>query len=78
MVNFDINDYAPDVQEWIRNYEWPATNVEMKAKQKFVNSQDDVFLILEDSPAGHPLVKVGQILPFGRAIRYIHKSVVLA
>lgn len=75
---FKLDEAPEDVQNWVRNHEWPAIQKEMKAGEVYTNSIGNRYYVIEDSPAGKEDVKVSQHLFSGTAIRYVHKAVVLA
>ena len=78
MVDFILEEAQPDVQNWIRNYEWPAAEKNISIGERYVNSAGNTYYVLEDAPAGQEEVKVAQNLPFGKCIKYIHKAILFS
>lgn len=76
-MNFDINNYEPDVKAYIRT-EQAAANTSMKNGEIYVNGRGVTFRVLEDAPIGDTYVKVECYDKFGRYEGYRPKIVLIS
>ena len=74
MTSFDIKDYTPDVQAYIRS-EWLAADNPMYAGERYINTLGVEYQVLEDAPAGESHVKVKRNHSFGHSIQEIPKII---
>ena len=73
-MNFNLQDYEPDVQNYMIE-ESKKANLPMYKDEVYINWEGKVFLILEDSPAGNSYVKCTCKDKFGTYIGYRPKIV---
>lgn len=77
MDKFNLEKAESNIREWILKYQIPAEQYPMFAGEKYTNVLNKTYIVLEDSPAGNAEVKVLENFSLGKAIRYIHKAVLL-
>lgn len=76
-MNFDINDYEPNVQKYMKT-EHDAAKTSMKSGEIYVNGRGITFRVLEDAPIGDTYVKVECYDKFGRYEGYRPKIVLIS
>ena len=77
MTSFNINDYEPDVQQYMFD-EWAAADNPMYRGEVYINTRGKVYRVLEDSMPGESYVKVEIQDKFGKYTGYRPKIILIS
>ena len=74
---FDINNYELDVQKYLKK-QASAAMVNMVKGEKYLNSKNQMFVIVDDSPIGNVHVHVKEFLNNGFVYRWVPKIILIS
>ena len=77
MTSFNINDYEPDVQQYMFD-EWTAADLPMYAGEEYVNNRGKSYKVLRDAPEGDTYVYCQCLDKFGVYTGYRPKIVLVS
>ena len=77
MQEFDVNNYEPGVQKNLKD-QADAAMLLMTKGEKYLNNQDQTFIVIDDSPAGNVYVHVKEFLNNGFIYRWVPKLTLIS